>query len=305
MLAGQTYVASRGARLLATMDGDPAAPTVVLVHGYPDTHRVWDEVVRLLRERFHVVAYDTRGTGRSSAPAQKDAFALHNLTADIEAVIDAVSPERPVHLVGHDWGAFQCWDAVTTARVADRIASFTAVAGPRIDQMRPWIRARLRFNAKSIKQLAGQARRSWYIAAFQIPRLPEALLARMMERAWPRVMRRLEHVEPRDGHPAATLVRDAQTGLALYRTNMRGYLHQRAADAGRVNVPVQIVIATGDRYISPALYDDAERWAESVWRRELDAGHWVQRSHPGEVARYITELVEHAEGAVAPQPTSP
>jgi pimeloyl-ACP methyl ester carboxylesterase len=302
-VGGQTYIASRGARLLVTMDGDPGAPTVVLVHGYPDTHRVWDELVVLLRERFHVVAYDTRGTGRSSAPAERDAFALHNLTADLEAVIDAVSPERPVHLVGHDWGAFQCWDAVATGRVGNRIASFTAVAGPRLDQMRPWIRSRLRFDLTAVKQLAGQARRSWYVAAFQIPRLPEALLALIMERAWPRVMRRLEHVEPREGHPAATLPRDAQTGLALYRTNMRGYLHRRAARAGRVRVPVQVVVARRDRYISPALYDEAERWADTVWRRELDTGHWAQRSHPVDVARHITELVEHTAPAVQPQST--
>ena len=285
------------------MDGDPAAPTVVLVHGYPDTHRVWDELVQLLCDRFHVVTYDTRGTGRSTAPAEKDAFALHHLTADLHAVLDAVSPERPVHLVGHDWGAFQCWDALTTETTAGRIASFTAVAGPRLDQMRPWIRTRLRLEAKAIRQLAGQARRSWYVAAFQIPRMPEALIARVMGRAWPRVMRRLEDVEPREGHPAATLVRDAQRGLALYRTNMRGYMRRRAARAGRVRVPVQVVIATRDRYISPALYDDADAWAQTVWRREIDAGHWLQRSHAGEIARYISELVEHIEPAAQRQGT--
>jgi pimeloyl-ACP methyl ester carboxylesterase len=301
-VGGQTYIASRGARLLVTMDGDPGAPTIVLVHGYPDTHRVWDELVEALRDRYHVVAYDTRGTGRSTAPAEKHAFALYNLSADLHAVIDAVSPQRPVHLVGHDWGAFQCWDAVADPSVGPRIASFTAVAGPRLDQMRPWIRSRLRLNATAIRQLAGQARRSWYVAAFQIPRLPEAVLASVMERAWPRVMRRLEHVEPRDGHPAATLLSDAQTGLALYRTNMRGYFRRRTAHAGKVKVgvPVQVVIASRDRYISPALYDEAEQWADTVWRRELDTGHWVQRSHPSDVARYISQLVEHTEPALHP-----
>ncbi len=304
IVGGQTYIASGGARLLVTMDGEPGAPTILLVHGYPDTHRVWDELVERLRDRFHVVAYDTRGTGGSTAPVEHDAFALHNLTADLQAVIDTVSTQRPVHLVGHDWGAFQCWDAVATERVAHRVASFTAVAGPRLDQMRPWIRKRLRFKAGAIKQLAGQARRSWYVSAFQIPWLPEAVLARVMERAWPRVMRQLEHLEPREGHPAATLVNDARTGLALYRTNMRGYLRRRAAGRGPAEVPVQVVIASRDRYISPALYEEADRWADTVWRRELDAGHWVQRSHPDELARYITELVEHTEPALRPQPTS-
>ncbi len=68
-------------------------------------------------------------------------------------------------------------------------------------------------------------------------------------------------------------------------------------------MPAQVVIATRDRYISPALYDDADEWARIVWRREIDAGHWLQRSHAGDIARYIAELVEHIEPAVQRQST--
>jgi NAD(P)-dependent dehydrogenase (short-subunit alcohol dehydrogenase family) len=61
-------------------------------------------------------------------------------------------------------------------------------------------------------------------------------------------------------------------------------------------VPVQLIVATRDRYESTALFDEADRWASRVWRRDVRAGHWVQRSHPVQVARFISELVDHAEG---------
>jgi NAD(P)-dependent dehydrogenase (short-subunit alcohol dehydrogenase family)/pimeloyl-ACP methyl ester carboxylesterase len=270
-----------GARLHVIEQGIEGAPTIVFVHGYPDTHRCWDEVLELLTDRFHLVAYDVRGIGRSTAPDRRDALALEHLTGDLGAVIDAVSPDAPVHLVGHDWGAFQCWEAAVTDGVRERIASFTAVAGPRIDLARRWAQQRL-------------LRPTPRMGAFQLPWLPERVLAAGGDRVWRQAMRRLEGIEPRDGHPASTFVSDAQTGLGLYRANLRE-LSEGRRDRGPVDIPVQLVVATRDRYESPALFDDADTWAKRVWRRDVRSGHWVQRTHPQQVARFVSELVEHVE----------
>jgi NAD(P)-dependent dehydrogenase (short-subunit alcohol dehydrogenase family)/pimeloyl-ACP methyl ester carboxylesterase len=291
----RTQIVSRaGAELFVSERGDLANPAVVLVHGFPDTHAMWDELVGELSGQFHTVAYDVRGMGRSIAPDGADAYLLPELALDLQAVIEAVSPDRPVHLVGHDWGAFQCWEAATADDAAQRIASFTAVAGPKIDAAAAWVLRRLRLSASGIKDLLGQARRSWYVGAVQIPGLPERALGAAMDRAWPRVMRRLEGIEPRPGHPAATLSRDARAGLALYRTNLGPSARRRSRPPARV--PVQLIVATRDRYISTAMYDDAADWAPRIWRRDLRAGHWVPRSHPRAVARAISELVNHVEG---------
>lgn len=286
-------VARGGAELFVSEAGDPANATIVLVHGYPDTHAVWDELVGALSGRFRTVAYDVRGMGRSVAPEGANAFLLEELALDLEAVIEAVSPDRPVHLVGHDWGAFQCWEVLTRERSAGGIASYTAIAGPRVDAVTGWVRARLR--RSGLKQLIGQARRSWYVGFFQLPGLPERALGIGMERAWPRAMRKLERIEPRAGHPAATLARDAHVGLELYRRNMRPLARRRSAR--RAEVPVQLIVPTRDRYISTPVYDDAYEWATRVWRRDVHAGHWVQRSHTAAVATAVTELVDHAHGA--------
>jgi NAD(P)-dependent dehydrogenase (short-subunit alcohol dehydrogenase family)/pimeloyl-ACP methyl ester carboxylesterase len=293
-------VARGGAELFVSERGGPAQATAVLVHGYPDTHAVWDELVEQLSEHLHTVAYDVRGMGRSIAPGAADAFLLPELALDVHAVIDAVSPDRPVHLIGHDWGAFQCWEAIASEAAAERIASFTAVAGPKIDAAAAWALSRLRPSSSGLRDVIGQGRRSWYVAAFQIPRLPERALGYGMDRAWPRVMRRLEGIEPRPGHPAATLANDARTGLALYRANLRPTAGRRAPTQS--HVPVQLIVPTRDRYISTALYDDAQGWATRIWRRDVHAGHWVQRSHPRAVARAVHEFVDHVEDGPEPAP---
>jgi NAD(P)-dependent dehydrogenase (short-subunit alcohol dehydrogenase family)/pimeloyl-ACP methyl ester carboxylesterase len=291
----ERHVASpAGATLAVWESGELAGPTVVLVHGYPDTHGCWDELAHGLAGRFHVVTYDVRGIGASTAPERDDAYSLEQLTIDLQAVLDAVSPDAPVHLVGHDWGAIQGWDAVTDARLRDRIASFTAIAGPRVDAGRDWALRRLRPSPAALAQLAGQARRSWYIAAFQLPLLPERVLTPALARSMPAAMARLEGIEPRPGHPAATLARDARAGIALYRTNL-GRLGRRAP-RGPAEVPVQLIVPTRDHYITTPVYDDAAAWARDIWRRDIRAGHWAQRSHPAAIARHISELIDHVDG---------
>jgi NAD(P)-dependent dehydrogenase (short-subunit alcohol dehydrogenase family)/pimeloyl-ACP methyl ester carboxylesterase len=287
-------ISRAGAELHLFEGGDLTGPTVVFVHGYPDAHTCWDEVIELLSDRFHVVAYDIRGVGASTNSGARDEYMLAELALDLGAVIEAVSGKDPVHLVGHDWGAFQCWEALLTDGVRERVASFTALAGPRLDSSRQWALRRLRRGR--LRALAGQARRSWYIGAFQLPWLAEWALGAGGERAWRRVLRRLERVEPRPGHPADTFVSDARAMLALYRANFRG-LAAPAPDRGPVDAPVQLIVATGDRYESTALFDDAHEWATRVWRRDLRSGHWLQRTHPQQIARFISELVEHVEGA--------
>src|SRR4051794_25562203 len=124
--------------------GDADQPTVVLVHGYPDTKGVWSQVVPRLADRFHVVAYDVRGAGASTAPATVEGYDLDHLTDDFLAVVAATSPDRPVHLVGHDWGSVQSWEFATAARSRDRVASFTSISGPAIDHVAHWVRSRTR-----------------------------------------------------------------------------------------------------------------------------------------------------------------
>jgi NAD(P)-dependent dehydrogenase (short-subunit alcohol dehydrogenase family)/pimeloyl-ACP methyl ester carboxylesterase len=270
-------------------------PTVLLLHGYPDSKEVWSEVAARLADRFHVVVYDVRGHGRSGAPSPlKGGFTLEKLTADFLAVADAVSPGRPLHLVGHDWGSVQGWEFATVPATRGRIASFTSISGPSLDHFGHWIRRRARRpTPRHAAQLIGQGAKSWYVYALHTPVLPELAWRGALGRAWPRMLARAEKV-PSEGYPTASLGDDAAHGAWLYRDNVRRRLGSPREDA-YAHVAVQLITPTGDAFLSEHLYDDLERWAPRLTRRTLPAKHWVPRSRPDQVSRWIADFVTGVE----------
>ncbi|MEU7743037.1 SDR family oxidoreductase [Nonomuraea sp. NPDC049158] len=283
------WVESDDVRLAVFEEGDPGDPTIVLIHGYPDTHRVWDEVAERLRDRFHVVRYDVRGAGASTAPRHTGDYTLHRLAGDLAAVLDAIGKPR-VHLAGHDWGSLQGWDAVTRPGLRDRIASFTSFGGPGLARARHFMRHGRR------RDVLSQAAKSWYIGAFRLPVLPELAWSTFMPRVLERSMRRGDGLEPRPGHPAETLRSDARNGLCLYRSNMTGGGDDGGEGDPVVAVPVQLIEATRDPFVGPALLAALGEGVPKFWHRKIAAGHWVQRSHPDVIARMIAEFATHADG---------
>ncbi|MFH8368019.1 SDR family oxidoreductase [Streptomyces sp. NPDC018031] len=287
--------------------GDPGRPTVLLVHGYPDSKEVWTEVARRLADRFHVVAYDVRGCGRSSAPSPlRGGYTLARLTDDFLTVADAVSPGRPVHLVGHDWGSVQGWEFVTVPRTAGRIASFTSVSGPSLDHFGHWVkRRRSRPTPRRLAHLLGQGAKSWYVYALHTPKLPEAAWRGPLGRRWPGMLERVEKV-PAGDYPTPSLPDDAAHGAWLYRDNVRSRMRQPRDDA-YAHAPVQLIVPTGDAYLSPRLYDDLDEWVPDLTRRTIDARHWVPRTRPDQLAAWIGEFVTAREesGGRAPVAKSP
>ncbi|MFF1484954.1 SDR family oxidoreductase [Streptomyces sp. NPDC058319] len=284
--------------------GDPGRPTVVLVHGYPDSKEVWSEVAGRLRDRFHVVLYDVRGHGRSTAPRPlRGGFTLDKLTDDFLAVADAVSPDEPVHLVGHDWGSVQSWEFVTVARTEGRIASFTSMSGPSLDHFGHWINSRLtRPTPRRVGQLLGQGAKSWYVGVLHTPALPELAWRGPLGKRWPKLLQRLEQV-PAGDYPTASLPQDAAHGAWLYRDNVRTRLRRPRPDA-RAHAPVQLIVPAGDVFLSERLYDDLEQWVPHLVRRTLPARHWVPRTRPDRLADWIAEFVDTVEdGRPAPAAT--
>ena len=108
-------------------------PTVLFVHGWPDTHEVWTEVAARLSDDVRAVAYDTRGLGVSDNPRGVSAYRIETLADDLYAVANAVSPDAPVHVVAHDWGSIQSWEAMSRPDAADHFWSFTTISGPCLD----------------------------------------------------------------------------------------------------------------------------------------------------------------------------
>jgi pimeloyl-ACP methyl ester carboxylesterase len=214
------------------------------------------------------VAYDVRGAGDSDAPTSRDGYAMAQLADDLFRVIDAVGKGRKVHLVAHDWGSIQSWEAVTDPRAPEVIATYTTISGPCLDHVGHALRAMPR--QRPVGALK-QAAKSWYIYAFHVPKLPELVWrTRLAQKVF---------------GPSESLAKDGGNGVELYRANIRQHLmHPRER---RTTVPVQLIVLTKDAFVSPALTADLELWASDVTRREIEASHWVVSSHPEVIANAI------------------
>lgn len=288
-----TVVEGSGGTRLAVQDHGGTGPTIVLVHGYPDDHHVWDLVVPDLTADHRVVSYDVRGAGGSEAPTATADYRLEHLVADLAAVIDAVSPDERVHLVAHDWGSIQTWAAVVDPRVARRVASYTSMSGPGLDHVANWMAARRRPGWTRWKEAAGQGLHSWYIVAFHTPIAPLAFKAGLGRR-WGAILQRGERVTVDDIWPGPDITADAVNGMRLYRANM--FQRIRRPERTHTDVPVQLVVALRDPFVPPRLLDGIEDIAPDLVRVEVDAKHWLPRSKPEVVARLVREHTTRVAG---------
>jgi pimeloyl-ACP methyl ester carboxylesterase len=283
----QCVVASDGVPLAAYLDGDPAAPhTVLALHGYPDNASMWDRVAQLLAIDYRVVRYDVRGAGGSGTPANRAGYRLEQLAADAHSVLAATVPDRPVHLLGHDWGSVQGWYFLTSPRLAGRIASFTSISGPSLDQVRPWLLGELAAGrpGPALRQLAHSA----YIPFFLLPLLPEL--------AWRSgVLERM--LGGRARRPTRHRLPDRLHGLELYRANLRpgGRRSGHGGAPGRpepVDIPVQVLAPNRDRYVGVELQLAApRRYVRQLSGRTVPGGHWLPVNQPELVASAVAEFI--------------
>jgi pimeloyl-ACP methyl ester carboxylesterase len=191
-------------------------------------------------------------------------------------VLDALSPDRPVHLLGHDWGAIQAWHAVTDPRFARRVASYTSISGPCLDHIAAWFRRR----EPAVRgETRRQAARSWYTLLFRLPVLPEL--------GWRSGL--FGRVAARSQRIPRPVVRNAVNGLELYRANITQAM--AAPAVRRTAVPVQVLAPRHDSYVTVALQRSAAPFVDDLTVREIDGGHWVVRHRPELVAGLVRAFV--------------
>ena len=144
-----------GVTLNVALAGDPSRPAVILLHGFPESHRTWREVAPRLADEFHLVVPDQRGFAGSDLPQEKSAYKTDVLVDDIFALADALAIER-FALVGHDWGGAISWAAAL--RGDPRLTRLAIVNAPHPVLFQ-----------KSLIEDADQRAASQYITAFRAP----------------------------------------------------------------------------------------------------------------------------------------
>ncbi|BBY15361.1 SDR family oxidoreductase [Mycolicibacterium litorale] len=289
-----------GVRVAVYEEGNTDGPTLILVHGWPDSHVVWDSVVAELADRFHLVRYDNRGVSPTSAPKRASAYTTARYADDFAAVADAVAPGRQVHVVAHDWGSTGMWEYLSRPEAAARVASFTSLSGPSVDHVFRYVLDGLKrpYRLRRLGRALNQFARLSYMIFLSIP-----LIAPISVRAFiAEGLRQFQRFG--EGIPAERLLHsrtypaDAARSVKVYRANYFPSLLS-ARSARTVDVPVQLIVNTRDAFIRPYVYDEIDQWVPTLWRRELRAGHWSPMSHAPVIARAVAELVEHIDGRPA------
>jgi epoxide hydrolase 4 len=120
-------IQANGIELHTHAVGDPNAPLILFLHGFPEYSGAWDEVLPAFAKSYLAVAPDQRGYARSSKPEGLEAYRIKNLVRDILALGDHFSPNRPYALVAHDWGAAVAY--ATAIAAPKRIAKLAVING--------------------------------------------------------------------------------------------------------------------------------------------------------------------------------
>lgn len=157
----------RGDLTFPVLDSGPRdGARVVLLHGFPQDSSSWSQVVPTLNASgLRTLAPDQRGYATTATPRSRRAYGIGELSLDVVALLDSAGLDR-AHVVGHDWGGAVAWHLA--ARHTDRIVTATVLSTPHPAAL-TWSLLRSR-----------QALMSGYMAAFQLPVLPERYLAPRM-----------------------------------------------------------------------------------------------------------------------------
>jgi pimeloyl-ACP methyl ester carboxylesterase len=149
--------------LNVALAGNGDKPAVVLLHGFPESHRTWRELSPRLADDFHLIMPDQRGFGASDQPQEPAAYKTDIVVDDVFDLVTALGVEQ-FALVGHDWGGAAAWAAALRGDPRLKRLAIINAPHPVIFQ-------------KSLIENEDQRLASQYITAFRVPGFDKAVEA--------------------------------------------------------------------------------------------------------------------------------
>jgi pimeloyl-ACP methyl ester carboxylesterase len=265
-------------------------PLVVLLHGFPEFWYAWRHQIPALADAgYRVVAPDLRGYNTSDKPSRVRDYRPRVLVQDVADLIVALGAGSAA-VAGHDWGGGLAW--LLAMQHPKRVERLVLLNAPH--------RVRFLKGLRSPRQL----RRSWYILAFQLPWLPERLVAARDFQALRWIFR---HQPTRPGAFTAQdidryVAAAAQPGalraaINYYRAAFRANPLAQAHGLRRVDIPTLIIWGDQDRSLGRELAEPDRAWVPDVRvERIAEASHWVQADDPERVNQLMVDFLEPIRG---------
>ncbi|GAA0222236.1 alpha/beta hydrolase [Cryptosporangium japonicum] len=250
-------------------------PPLLLLHGYPETHELWNPVADALAAEFTIVAPDLRGYGESTAPptvADHSTYGKRAMAADAVALMRQLGFDT-FDVAGHDRGGRVGYRlALDHPAVVRRLTVLDIVPTGEV-----WAHADDRF---------ALGYWHWAVLAQPFP-LPETLIAAdpdwfFFDAQFGGAMRSFPAVAEYSRH-----VRNPRVIHAICEDYRAGATCDRAVDdedrtAGRrIACPVQVLWAAGGAV--GAWYDPLaiwRNWADEVTGEAIDSGHFIPEQNP-------------------------
>lgn len=267
--------------------GPDDGPPIMLLHGFPEFWYSWRyQIPALAAAGYRVIAPDQRGYNLSG---KRGPYDLGTLIGDIESLRKALGIER-AHVVGHDWGGVVAWAFAAT--FLERVDKLIILNAPHPSAYRDTLN-------RSRRQLL----KSWYIAFFQLPLLPELALRLggqlVLRRAYEQVNR--EHMSEDD--VAAYLRAFQQPGaltatLGWYRALARDMLaHWSSAPSYHIDAPTCVIWGERDSFLDKSCNETLERYVPDLALHYMpEATHWVQMDQPEMVNRLLLAFLGRETG---------
>ncbi len=285
---------STGVTLNVALAGPGDAPVVILLHGFPESHRTWRGLAPLLEDRFRLVVPDQRGFGESDRPQEVDAYQASKLVDDVFALAEALEIER-FALVGHDWGGAIAWPCAL--RGDPRLERLAIINAPHP----------LLFQ-KSVIEDQEQRAASQYINAFRTPGFELAVAAMGYETFFEKSFSR--HVdmslipdEERERYVADWSRPGAMTAMLNWYRASQLIIPPPGATAPlpdwvtgtfpMVKVPTLVIWGMQDKALLPLQLEGLDALVPDLRiERIADAGHFVPWERPEAVAEGLKPFLE-------------
>lgn len=264
------------------------APLVVCLHGFPDTPKSFNALTPLLRQAGYAVECP-------ALPGYSPDTAIETARYDMDSVSDRLltaceafrrqQPHRPIHLVGHDWGAIAGFACVV--KRPDLYSSYTSLSIP---YPLNWI--------SILRKAPTYLRAAWYIELFQLPYLPERIIQRQnlafidrLLASWsPGWEMSEEYLSPIKATLSSPRVLKA--ALSYYRSIpgiSAGCRRARALLTQPLTIPTLLIQGARDACIPPALWNilDPNAFKGGFQHHIMAVGHFPQQENPVELSKYL------------------
>ena len=247
---------------------------VVLLHGFPDSGRLWrHQVPALAGAGFQVIVPDLRGYGRSDKPEDVEAYSMMFLAGDVLAVLADLGIAR-AHVVGHDWGAALAWGLASLAPDHVDHLAVLSVGHP-----------------ATFRRTYAQREKSWYMLLFQFPGIAERWLS---DNDWANFRTWARHPDADQVIAELEATGTLTPGLNWYRANVppESWVAPPLT-LPPVQAPTLGIWSTGDIALTEIQMTDCVQNVSGPWRYErLDGpGHWMQLEAPDQVNELLLDFL--------------